>query len=221
MIDFKNMAEVLSHVEEVLVIDLMEHVTSMDEQYIKALIEPIKGIYVIGHVEPLLNDGKLYYPKALYPNPKSRIKSLDNLASINDDIVNEQGEVVITLKDLVLKGKFLKREPTVPVTAVKAAISVIEQYLISSSWYTKRSHPQYRLEYLVKPECQVMVVNDEYLDVFQRLRRLVMNFVGDDQWNIYFTKIKGTNFIIEKAIDYRIYCYYENLFKDQDEEVDD
>lgn len=221
MHDFKDMSQVLNHVEEVLVIDLMEHVTSMEEKYIDALIDAPKGLYIVGNIEPLLLDSNTYYPKSLYPNPKRRIAGLTDLVSYSDDIVNAQGETVVTLKDLILKAKFLKQEPTVPVIAIKAAISVVEQYLTSSSWYTKRSHPQHRLEFLVRSEFQDMVVNDEYFDVFQRLRKQVMSFVGDDQWNIYFTKVKGTNLIVEKSIDYRIYCYYENIFKEQDEQDND
>lgn len=220
MSDFKSMTEVYNHVEEALVIDLMEHVTTMEEKYQQALIEPPKGIYIAGAIEPLLQEGRSYYPRALYPNPRGKLKTLNDIASHSDDIVNEAGDIVLSFKDIVHKRKFITNEPTIPATALKVAVSIVEQYIISSCCHSKRSHPTYRLEYLVRPEYQDMIINDEYIQQFYRLRDKVMDFIRDDRWNVYFTRIKGTSLIIEKGLDFRVCCYYEHLFKSQESTED-
>lgn len=219
MADFKNLSEVLNYVKEATVIDLMSHVMSLDDEpFLKALVEPTEGLYLIGSIEPFIDKSKVYYPKAFHGDPAMQIKDFSKLAALKDDIVNANFETVITYRDLVLKSKYIKKEPTVPVTALKVAISIVEQYLTSISRFSKRKHPKYRLEYLIKQEYQYLVITDEYMHAFENLLDQVMAFVGDDHWNIYFTKIKGTNLIIEKAIDYRIFTFYQNHFASQEAE---
>jgi hypothetical protein len=216
MQDFKNLTEVIGHIEKVIVIDLMDHITNLDESHFQAFIEPLAGVYVVGNIEPLLEEGKTYFPKAQYPNPRSRLKTVADILSHKDDIVDANGDTVVTFRDLVLKNKFFKPEPSVPSIALKAAIGIVEQYITSVSRHSKRNHPRYRIDYLVKMQHQDLVVTDEFMHAFEKLLDQVMDFIGDDHWNFYFTRIKGTSLIIEKAIDYRIYCYYENLFKSQE-----
>lgn len=216
MSDFKNMTEVYNHVEQALVIDLMEHVTTMDMTYQEALVDPPAGIYITGSIEPILLQDRKYFVRSAYQDPKVPGINLKDIFDIKGDIVNEGGDVVLSFKDILQKKKFINFEPTVPVTALKVAVGIVEQYIISSCHHSKRSHPTYRLEYLVKPQYQDMVINDEYIQQFARLRDRVMDFIRDDRWQVYYTRLRGTSLIIEKGLDYRVCCYYEHLFKSQE-----
>lgn len=216
MSDFKNMTEVYNHVEQATVIDLMEHVTAMDTAYQEALIEPPAGIYITGAIEPILLGDRKYFARSGYQNSKGAGIDLRNLFDIKDDILNENGDLVLSFKDIVHKKRFINFAPTIPVTALKVAVGIVEQYLISSCHHSKRSHPTYRLEYLVKPEFQHLVINDDYIEQFARLRDRVMEFIRDDRWQVYYTRLRGTSLIIEKGLDYRVCCYYEHLFKSQE-----
>lgn len=217
MQDFKSMTDVLLYVKGALVIDLMPHVMAVDEDpFLKALVKPPEGLYLVGSIEPLVEKGKAYYPRSQFPTAAQPIQDLHTLSSLKDDIVNTNGDIVLTLRDLITKSKFIKKEPTVPVTALKAAVSVVEQYLTSVSRNSKRSHPRYRLEFLVKETYHDLIIDDEYMKVFKKLLNEVSDFVADDTFNMYYTKIKGTSLIIEKGIDFRIHCYYEDLFKSQE-----
>lgn len=214
MHDFQDLNAVINYVKEAIVIDLMDHVMAIDEDpYLIALNEPPEGIYLAGSIEPIIEKGKMYYPKALYPNPRSKITDFSKIRDLKDDVVNADGEIVLRYKDYVTKPRFFKTEPTVPSVALRAAVSVVEQYLISAASHSKRSHPRYRLEYLVKPEFQNLVIEDKYILAFKNLLEKVKTFVGEDTWHMYFTKVKGTSLIIEKGIDFRIYRYYEDEFK--------
>ncbi len=225
MHDFTSMTEVINHVEAVTILDLMDSITTLDEKFMVALIEPPAGLYLHGSIEPFIDFSKRYYLRSDHGHEEKFIRELFSegidyratLASFKQDILNERGDVAVSHRDLVTKAKFINTTPSVPVSALKAAIAVVEQSLTSFCWHSKRSHPQYRLEYLVKPEYRDMVVNDEIVDAFTPIQKKLMDFIGDDQMHIYFTKVKGTNMVIEKAIDWRIYKYYEMTFKAQEE----
>lgn len=221
MSDFKNITEVLNYAQSTLVVSLLEHVIELDEKYQEALIPPPEGIYLLGAIQPVLEIGKTYYPKSKYLQPEHLFHAttdIDALLTLKDDIVNQNGDLVIRFRDLVTSRRYFKPSPTLPVIALKAAIGVVEQYLVSVSRHSRRTHPAYRIENLVLPGNDNLVDSDDYMHGFERLLDIVTSFVNGDHWNLYHTKIKGTNLIIEKGIDYRILRYYEELFKEVDGE---
>lgn len=216
----KNMNELLTYVEEVAVIDLLTHAMSLDEGMRDALNEPPEGLYLVGSIEPIMAVGRAYFPRSQWNNPKAIIRDFSKITDIKEEIINSNMETVLTVRDLVTKSRFFRNEPTIPVMAMKAGIGIVEQYLSSICRHSRRTHPTYRLEYLVKNEHRNLVDSDEYMHSFEKLLDQVMEFVGDDNWCYYFTKIKGSSLIIEKGIDHRIFKFYENLFKAEDEHAD-
>jgi hypothetical protein len=219
--DFKNITEVLNHVEGSLVISLLDHVMGLEDKYQDALISPPEGIYLITDIQPIMEIGKTYYPKSRYPQPEALFHAttdIDTLLSLRDDIVDHNGDMVIRHRDLVSRRRYFKTEPTLPVIALKAAIGIVEQYLVSVSRHSRRTHPRYRIDNLVLPGNEHLIECDEFMHAFDRLLDIVTRFVDGDHWNLYHTRIKGSNLIVEKGIDYRILCYYENVFKETEEE---
>lgn len=230
MLDFKNMAEVAGYNEETLVLDLLQHAMALDDEpYVKALVPADKGLYLLGSVEPLLRDSeKYYYQSQMSPDPlKPGIYNFDNALPIKDlgkvskypdDVVDVHGKVVLTARDIRSKGKYFRTEPTVPSTAIKMAITVVQRYLGTLCRHTSHIHTNYRMETLVKEEYSYLIDNDEYMHAFERLLDQVMHFVGKDTWNIYFCSIKGNSLIINKSLDWRIYRYYELTLTEQEQE---
>lgn len=224
MSDFRNMTEVLNHVEKTIVIDLIPHVVALDSdpRLIEALYEPDQGIYLIGSVEPLVRLTGTYFTRREWESTRRPIQQKDtveDLLALQDDILDYKGDILITLKDLTLKRRFFKNQPTVPSIGIKAAICVIEQYLVSVSRHSNRFHPCYRLEKLVDPsKGSKLIETDEYMHGFERLLDIVTEFVNGNHWNLYFTHLRGTSLVIQQGIDYRIFKYYQDQFKDADDD---
>lgn len=220
MHDPKTLSEVLEQTKEVMVIDLLDHVTSIEEQYLNALVEPTEGIYVTGSIEPLFKPDQTYCMKAITTPGDLTIIPYNTILASKYDVLDKNGNLVISAKDLFLKKKFLSNKPSVPAVAIKAALAVVDDYITSVCRKANRNRC-YNLYSLVKHEYHSsMVSKDEFMHVFERLLDQVMKFIGNDTWNIYFVKIKGTSLIIEKSVDWRVYRYYEDLFKaeENDEE---
>ncbi len=231
MHDFKNMSEVQGYNEETLVLDLLQHAMALeDEPYAKALVAPEKGLYLLGSIDPILRDSeKYYYQSQMVADPTKGngvisfeaslpIKDLGKIAKFADDVFDSRGKLVLTAKDIKAKGKFFRTEPTVPSTAIKMAITIVQRYLYILCRHTDHSHTSYRMEALVKEEYGYLIDTDKYMVGFERLLDQVMNFVGKDTWNIYYCSIKGTSLIINKSLDWRIVRYYEMTLSNQENE---
>lgn len=227
MIDFKSLTEVLSHVEQVLVIDLLDHAMSLSEECSKGLIAPAKGLYILGSLEPILLESEKYYYKTqivtaglkneIYDFAASpAIKDLSKITKFADDVYDSTGRVVLTSKDIRSKGKFFRNDPGVPSVAIKMAIAMVQRYLGTLCRHTSHIHTNTRVEHLVKDDHQYLIDNDEYLIAFDNLITQINHFVANDQWNIYFYKIKGTSMVILKGVDWRVYRYYELTLTDHD-----
>lgn len=215
--DFKSITEVLNHNKEVTVIDILSHVMSLDEDpYLKALVPPAEGIYLLGSIDPILYKDRMYYEMKTG-------KSIEfaKILKINDDIVDETGRIIVSLKDLKTKARFFKHEPSVPSVGIKIAIAVVTRYLGTLCRHTRHVHDRIRIDKYVRPEYQEMVDKEEFVHGFERLLDLVTDFVGRDTWNIYFYKLRGTSLVIEKSVDWRVYRYYETRFEEENRLADE
>lgn len=251
MSDFRSITEVLNHVEKMVIIDLIPHVLLLNERpnLLDALKPPTQGVYVVGSIEPIVRSDGWYFanvPGTIERLPIQVPINVANLSALKADITDERGKMVLQAKDLITNARFFRDEPSVPVTALKAAIATVEQYLFAVSRHNRRMHPTYALEYLIKqehiqptfdvdmrgnetgqPTIEDVVRNptildtDEYMHAFEHLLDQVTDFVDGKHWNFYFTKVKGTSLILEQGIDYRIYKYYQAEFdKKAKEEAD-
>jgi len=232
MIDFKNLSQALAHVQEVLVIDLLQHAMSLEEDPCgRGLLPSPKGLYILGNFEPILLESERYYYKTqllssggkgdVYDFKESPyIKDISKIAKFADDVYDISGKVVLTSSDIRTKGRFFRTDPGVPVTAIKMAIAVIQRYLGTLCRHTSHIHSASRMDQLVRQEYQYLIDNDEYLIGFDNLISQISQFVGNDHWNIYFYKVKGTTMVITKSCDWRVYDWYRMKFQDQDQEED-
>lgn len=212
--DFKNLTEVLEHVEETIVIDLLQHAVSLEEDpYLIALKDPVPGVYITGDLEPIINFNNIYYRKQQFGSKSGLIKNFEQVITACDDIVNEHAGLVLTHRNIKTKKRFLNPAPTVPAMAIKAAISVVQRYLNTLSHHMRYAGNTYRLENLIQDKYVSLIEKDEYLHAFEKLLDTVAEFVGKDHWNLYFYKLKGTSMIVTKGVDWRIYDWYRIQFE--------
>lgn len=218
MQEFKNLNEVLESIESVFVIDLLHHALSLEEQpYLGALVEPEEGLYLPGSIDPILRKRVKYYFRSDYAKGIT-IKTFDNIFDRKEDILDDNGVIVISQNHLRLKKKYITEQPTIPSVAIKVAISVALKFLNGLSRYTNINISPYHLHRFIKPEFSELIEREEYDHAYEELLDELSDFVGKDTWNMYFFKIRGTNLIIEKSVDYRIYKFYEQLFVDQSDD---
>jgi hypothetical protein len=222
MQDFKTLAEVYRHVDEVLVIDLLSHAYSLSDELLDSLIEPPAGLYLPGNTEPLFVSGKKYYRRnELNKHGRNSVSynvfDSKTLLKAKDDIVDENGKLVMKWENVLTISRFLKSEPSIPVTAVRMAASMVQRYLHTLCRRVNHPATNTRIESLVKREEQDRIDRDEYMIAFDHLTNEVANFVNKDHWCVYFHILKGTTMIVEKGLDWRIIQYYENQFREEDE----
>lgn len=203
-----DLNKLLMQNKEVFAIDVLPHVQRLSEEYTEALLPPPPGIYVTGSIEPLFSDAEKYYERSQLGMEGYHLKSIEEILHAKEDIVNSHGEMVLALRDIRTKGRYLKDHPTIPAVGVKAAVSVVLGYLNSLNKNTNINLSNFKLEYLVKPEYIRLVTREDFSVAFESLLDAVMEFINGDTWHIYFYSLKGTTLVIEKTIDWRIYQYY-------------
>jgi len=198
---------------EVLVVDLLSEVMRWDEDpYIVGLVEAEHGIYLPGSVEPVMRLGGQYRTTKGF-----MITDFDQIYSLKDPIVDQDGEIVITPDKLRKLKRYITTTPQTPATAVKVAISIINNYLYNLSQYTSTPRGPYKLERLVKDEYEHLIHEEAYDILMDDLIMSIQSWVGKDQHFIYFTKTVGTTLVIEKTIDFRVYDWYRIHQEDGDE----
>lgn len=224
MIDFKSLTDVLAHVEEVCVIDLLDHAMTIGEDCQKALVPAPKGLYLVGSMDPVLYEGVTYYAKSdvvvngdVYDFANSQpIKDLSKLIKKPDDVYDATGKLVITKKQLMARSRFLKTESTLPVVGMKMAMAVVKKYLSTLCRHTSYIHDQARIRELIKPEFLDQYDTEEFMDNFTRLLGQLDTFIGNDYWNMYWFKMQGTSMVVLKGVDWRVYRYYQMTLPESD-----
>lgn len=215
--DFKTMTEVVLHIEEVTVIDLLQHVVGLDDKYLDALKPAPEGIYLQGSLEPIVsltNPGYWADTKELITDFAKALKSKQA------DIVNMHGDVMLSRADMHKKARFLKPEPTLPATAIKAAVAVVQTYLNNLCRHTRTNICKYRLEQLVRESHMTVIEKDEFTVAFEKLIDQVQDFVGRNRFNLFCTKLRGGQLIIEMGVDFRIMEWYQQKFEKEQPDED-
>ena len=218
--EYSNLNQVLTTTKEVLVLDLLEFAINLNgELPSDVFVKPIEGLYVTGSIEPFIKlDGSAdYFPKSKWLSAKNKLTDKKAILDCNEDIMDVNGKVVLSIADKKRKIKYIKTEPTIPATAIKVCISIVLSYINNLNPHTRRRGTTYLLEQLINSKYHISLVdNDSIIEKLEHLLDRVMEFVGNDTWNIYFHKVKGSTLIIDKCIDFRIYEWYRIKFEKED-----
>lgn len=216
--NIKNMEKLISKTSEVIIIDLLEHVIRMPEDpCLNALVEPEQGLYLVGQLDPFISiKNKLFFKS----NLEKQILIPNEILNAKEPIVNEFNEVKITPSDIFTKRNYISTSPSIPSVGIKLTCSIATRHLNELCVYTKSNIGSARLDELVKPEYQYLIHTYKYEKELSRLLDKINEFVSSDIWHIYFYKIVGTNLVIEKTVDFRIYDWYrlKNEYENQNTE---
>lgn len=218
---FQHPNKLLEKPQEILLFNLLEQASRiLTDSVEEMLVEPPVGLYVKGQVKPILNDKNVYYPRFRLEDPDARIVDFSKVFDLNDDIVDVQGNVIVTNYNLCHRRHLFTLKPTLPVSAIQICYNVIIDYLFRYCKYAKGIKLS-RIDNFVKPEYHDTFdesLIEEYLsDALDELH----DFILDSSWNIYMHKLNGTTLIIEKMIDFRIYSWTEMQYQKQQEQEGD
>lgn len=203
-----NPNKLLDKIQSVMVIDLLEEVSVLEEELLQALVPPPPGIYVKNTLKPIIDYTKTYYTKQDYLQRPIQCASLEEVLALKSDILNHEGETVLEYKQVMMRKNMLFNEPTLPVVGIKLMISMVLDYLTTIAPHT-RCLKYERQEQLVREEYHHLIDSDTFEQKFEKILDTIFDFVNEDVWHIYFTRIKGSTFVLEKVVDYRIYRYHE------------
>lgn len=191
----------LKETKAVLIVNLMDYLRDLRENYDHIFKAPEPGIYLVGEPTPILKATQPYYSETSFKT-QTMITSLDNL---NEPILDEDGAIIIPMYIMRRKAKMLSSKPTLPVRALQIAFETIQDQVDEMLPHTPAREYGASVKEHVQPEFH-SVVTDGYIEAsLSKLIRDVTMFVGCDVWNLYYFKLHKTDLIIEKGCDYRIW----------------
>jgi len=225
MVKHDTALELLEINKEILIINILDYVVAIDsDPYLISLKDPEEGIYLTGSMEPIFSKSNFYITKDKFNKPMllaNDILDLETILSATNDVYDISGNLIMTAEDIRKKSKYLRLAPTIPVIGVKMGVATVLKYLNSLCVYTHVSSSKYNQESLVKEEALHLVNSEEYDIAFESLLDRVAKFIGKDTWHIYFYKVRGTNLIIQKTVDFRIYQWYQWKIEKEKKDDDD
>lgn len=221
-LEYVSLQDLIAHNKEAAIFDINKHVAQViakHPEYLQILRKSPEGIYIPGNIEPVVVFIHDYFYKDVDGiNDRTKIQdfknNIDEVLSSGRDIVDRSGRVVITAQSARVLKKIRKREVSPRDMLMKVGIGIVLGYLNSLCKYTSITYSDYRFDRLVKDEYLEVKYEQAMEAAFDPLLLEVRDFVGKDNYNFYFYKVKGTSLILEKSIDYRIYDWYRIKFEE-------
>lgn len=189
---------------QTLLLPILPYGSLIEQTYSDFLLPAGEGIYKFGDLTPSIRNNKTYY---------TQIKSGDQVVSepivdfnnVENTVVDETGKIVIPAFMMRDKKRYLSNIPSVPARGVFIIKNLIEHHISTLSPWARRGQCMSNISKYFKRENQD-IVEENYLErLCESLIVQINDFIGIDQWNMYFVKIKGLDLCIEKCMDYRIY----------------
>lgn len=201
---------------EVQIIDLMSYIPHIDEDpYFVALFDPTPGVYLPGAIDPILSWVNPAYPASKFGVSMAAITGLQGLKECKEPLVNSKGVTICTAAELKKAIKHMTDTPTLPVNMLKVMLAILNTHLTTMCVKTRTRISSSSYQHLVRPEYQHLIEDDSYVIALDQLLLDINQFIRNDTFHIYFTKLLGTSVIIEKTIDYRIYEWYQYKAKEK------
>lgn len=226
MEDFASLEECTTYVEGTLILDLKNFIPVFEETpFVDAFLEPPEGIYLKGEYLPLLDLSKRFYRKdKLVMNNVIRgvidyansplITNKGDILDCTSDVVNDRGDIVLTRRNIHRLRDLLTDHPGHTYNAIKAALYVAMSCIRQFCPYANITPPDHYTSFLREPYWY-LEEEDHLTTALKKMVAHITSFVSNDENHIYFYKLKGTVFTLEKNVDYRIRDYYLRLAQDE------
>jgi len=189
----------------------------LEEMFGQYLLPVEPGYYIKGNVKPIMVPGKFYFTVVGSNNDVALKKAIIGIDDIDNDVYNEQGDVIIPKK----AKRLILTKPDVPVRGIKIIESLVDKIIIdrSSKWMHRNPYSvEEMLNEFVLPQYRFDKNNPAIANLFDRISNMLVDvrtdvnaFIGVDDWIMHFYKLVGTDIIIEKSTDYRIYDWARRM----------
>jgi hypothetical protein len=179
---------------------------------------PVKGLYLNNSYKPLIEFNTNYY--VIKDNAYKLITDIDDIKTTKSNIyIKSNGvyELIYRYDKLKKNMSILTITPTINYSHILVLKEMIDA-IITGLLHYKTYSAHYKLYNCFKEEYRDFVRNEDYLTIFNDLYSDISEFVSDNRWNIYFTKIINNSILIEKSVDYRIYQWTLGQIEDNDED---
>lgn len=166
------------------------------------LAEPPPGIYMLGRLDPILTPNKPCYWK-----DGAVRKPVGNFDEIKGSIYDEAGKILVSERLVKERAKYLSSTPLLPYRGILIAKELVDYYINQYVSYRRGSR---NLSDMVAKHFSTDELahfgQDQLNDIessFRRERAVLTEFLGNHNWNIYFTHLQVSTIVIEKCMDWR------------------
>lgn len=178
----------------------------IEQQFEHLLRPPIEGIYRVGDITPILYANKRYFIQRKVNN-SIVLEPITDFSKVEESIVDDSGNLILSAHYMKNKQMYLSNKPSIPTRGLEITKCLVDEHFANISPWAKSQGLKQRLYSFFKDrETGIQVVDEGFLErVCESLMIKINDFIGNDVWNIYTTKIIAVDMLIEKSIDYRIY----------------
>lgn len=199
------------------------------------IVDDARGLYVPYRSRPIVS------PNQILKKKDGTLLSWNDLATWEEDVYNDKGQIVITGDMLKLKGTAIYSSPDVSNVVLKLIRHYVEYMVTQNCAWASTSHTRALIARLVADSDKVDYINTampvdedgqeltalEYIErelekVCAPLVNIVDNFTSntaEDNWAIYFTKLVDNNIFLIKSIDWRVYKWTNDEYDKQNPDI--
>ena len=167
---------------------------------------PPAGIYISGKLEPAMVDGKEYH----YKNGTESVVFTD-INVVEKAVYDENYKCVIPAYCMKNRSKLVSNLPFLPYRGLKIMFLLIQQKIDNFVQYRsariRRDYDRLLGDQFNEATALDGKMGQQLDDASVDVIREIDSWLGNHDWNLYFPKLKDTNVIIERCIDYRAYCW--------------
>jgi hypothetical protein len=214
----RNIANLLDYPTSVVKFNIHDYAFSIECALDGMLIDPPKGIYIIGELEPVIRDNLEYYTAA----PGENYVVIDDINTVTSHVYNNLYKIIIPRYMMNDKDRYLSNHPTLPYIGVNIVDSLISDHISSCLSYNDSS--LYRInhfnrditcilsKYILEKYRSVPSIMEDIVDKCSRVCIKMLNnievFMFDHEWYIYQSYVNNSTLVIERYCDWRVYEWY-------------
>lgn len=189
-----------------LILCAISYAYLIENQFGPYLVPLPQGVYKDGETNPCINPTRLYY-SSVQPvaNGPRHLAPITDFQSVREAVVDESGSLVIPAFMMQDQAKYLSPVPTIPARGLMLIELLISKHIENICQHTKYGHYNRKIDSQILDECHAIHYDGLLERCIESLTTQVSDFIGRDDWHIYFTRRIGHDIMVEKTIDYRIY----------------
>ena len=203
-----ELTEILNNSEGLLIVSLLDSIYTLSNSKIP-FKEPVKGIYKRNSYVVSLELNKTYYKDLNYTpfyfKEFSSVLDLNNLnLQDNENICDKDFNIIISSYELANKEKYLTLEPYFNPNILFFIKDYLYNIILENMKYKKYLNEKPLDIYFNSFDQESKDTIDLLLD---SLSITVLEFANQNKWSIYDLSLLGTDMLVRRIIDYRIYKY--------------